>query len=90
MGSNEYGNYVAGLQGLSGQGLGAVESGNNTTAGLTTAGNNALLAGTQAQGNFNVAGANALGAGLTGVERDLVSLGSYGGSGGKFGLPGFA
>lgn len=89
-GSAEYGNYLAGLSGLSGSGLSAVESGNNTTAGLTTAGNSELLAGTKAQGDFGVAGANALGAGIVGTQNSLNSLLSFGGSGGKFGLPGFA
>ncbi len=83
-GSAEYGNYVNQLGQLSGGGLGAVESGNNTTAGLTNAGNAALLGGTEAQAGFNAASQNALAAGIKGGVNSAASLAAFG-LGGGFG-----
>lgn len=89
-GSAEWGNYISGLQGLSGQGnnsANALISGTNSIVGQ---GINGALQGGLAAAGYTKQGADALASGIVGTQNSLNSLAAFGGSGGKFGLPGFA
>lgn len=84
--SGEYNNWFSKLMNESQLGLQGASGAVNAGVAMTNSGNNALLA----QGAFDVAGANALANGIMSGTKNLLTLGSYGGQGGKFGIPGWA
>lgn len=83
--SQEWGNYINQLNSLSGAGLGATESGNNTTANIFNAGNNDQFAGGMGRANGYQNAANALGSGISGGINSLASLAAFGYGAGWFG-----
>jgi hypothetical protein len=83
--SGEYGNWFNRLMGVAGQGQQAANSENSSNLGATQLGNNALLA----QGAFQQQGAEALASGIGKGMQNILSIGAYGGGGGKFGIPGW-
>ncbi len=84
--SGEYNNWFNKLAGVSGQGQAAAMGENSSNLAATGMQNNALIA----QGGFQQAGANALGSGIGQGFQNALSLLTYGGGGGKFGIPGWA
>jgi hypothetical protein len=84
--SGEYNNWFSKLMGVGSQGQAAAMGENASNLGATQLQQNALLA----QGQFQKAGAEALGSGISKGFENLMSLGAYGGGGGKFGIPGWA
>ena len=86
--SNEYGNYIGGLNTMSGRGAQGVTGIAGIDASLTNAGNQDYLTGALKQAQSYSDSANALAAGIKGGVNSLFSLGAYGGSGGTFGFPG--
>jgi hypothetical protein len=88
--SEEYGNYMNNLFQAAGLGSQAASSGNSTAAGLTANAGSLIAQGGAARGSGYAAGANALASGISSGVRNATSLLSYGGSGGKLGLPGWS
>ena len=88
--SEEYGNYMGNLLSMSGLGNQAASSANNTSGQLTQSAGNLIAQGGAARGSAYAAGANALASGISRGVQNATSLLSYGGSGGKFGLPGWS
>lgn len=88
--SEEYGNYMNNLFQAAGMGSQAASSGNSTAGQLTANAGNFLAQGGAARGSAYAAGANALASGISSGVRNATSLLSYGGSGGKLGLPGWS
>ena len=84
--SGEYNNWFNKLAGVSGQGQAAAMGENSSNLAATGMQNDALIA----QGGFQQAGANALGSGIGQGFQNALSLLTYGGGGGKFGIPGWA
>lgn len=84
--SGEYNNWFSKLMQESQLGLQGASGAVNAGLQMTNSGNNALLA----QGGFEKAGADALASGIGKGFQNLLTLGSYGGGGGKFGIPGWA
>lgn len=89
MASDEYGRYVGGLNALSGGGMAGAQAGNSNATSLINAGNAMQFQGNMGQASSYSQGQNALASGLQGGFNSLMSLGAYGGSGGRFGLPGW-
>lgn len=88
--SEEYGNYMGNLLSVSGLGNQAASSANNTAGQLIGNAGNFVAQGGAARGSAYAAGANALASGISRGVTNATSLLSYGGSGGKFGLPGWS
>ena len=88
--SEEYNNYMRNLLAVSGLGNQAASSANNTVGQLTSNAGNFIAQGGAARGSAYAAGANALASGISRGVTNATSLLSYGGSGGKFGLPGWS
>lgn len=96
--SDEYRNYMGDLQGVSGQGLGATESANGTSAGLVGGGSNALVQGGNAlfqgavaRGSGYAQGANALASGIgNGINNVMAGAYLFGGGMGGGGSSGYA
>ena len=80
-GSQEWGNYINQLMGLSGQGAGSAANVNNTNTASSNSENNALLTGGLAQAGTIQNGANALGSGINSAINDLGSIVGYTGFG---------
>jgi hypothetical protein len=85
--SEEYNNYLGNLFTLSGSGGQAAASGNATAGQLVSGAANNVFQGGVARGSGYAAGANALASGISRGAQNVFSALSYGGSGGKLGLP---
>jgi len=85
--SEEYNNYMGNLLAVSGLGNQAASSGNATAGQLmSNAADNIAKGGVQ-RGSGYAAGAQALASGISSGVNNIVSGLSYGGQGGKLGLP---
>ncbi len=85
--SEEYGNYMNNLFQAAGMGSQAASSGNSTASGLTQAAGGLIAQGGAARGSAYQSGANALASGISRGVQNATGLLSYGGSGGRLGLP---
>jgi hypothetical protein len=88
--SEEYGNYLSSLFNLAGMGGQAQQGTAGVNSQLTSSGSNMLYQGGVQRGSAYAQGANALASGIGSGINNAFSLLSYGGSGGKFGLPGWS
>ena len=86
--SQEWGNYINQLMGLSGQGASAAGATNKAATDAYNNGNNNLMTGLMGQASSYSNAANALANGITGATNSLGSLASFGLSGGFGGLGG--
>lgn len=95
--SQEYGNYFNRLAGVSGSGQSASTAQGQLENQAVIPGIGYQFKGAEDQLGANLAAAgygaqsqNALASGILGAQNSLINLASFGGSGGKFGLPGWA
>lgn len=85
--SEEYNNYMGNLLAVSGLGSQAASSGNATAGQLVSNAADNVFRGGAARGSGYAAGANALAGGISSGVNNIVSGLSYGGQGGRLGLP---
>jgi hypothetical protein len=88
--SEEYGNYLGNLFTAAGMGSQAASSGNATAGQLVSDAGNNIYRGGAARGSGYAAGANALASGISSGVSNAANLLSFGGAGGKLGLPGWS